>query len=295
MNKEIMELIKQNQSLHLECSADVMADLKTYFGQLESASIFCRDFDLYEYMSIREYLRFFAQINGNRNLLDTALEEMALSNITRKKIAKCTADQKTRITIAKGIISNPQVYFMIEPLRQIDDEETLRIILSWMERVVTKGKQLITLSHSLKEICLCPGKHYHIRNDVIQSVDNDEDTDTSDEESLLLNKLSVKSDGNIFLFNPEEIDYVEASDGKCIVAVRNETYTSTMKLDELEQKLKQFGFYRCHRSYLVNIQKMTEIVKWTRSSYSLRLSKENKFMVPLSKGKIQEIKDIIQL
>ena len=67
-----------------------------------------------------------------------------------------------------------------------------------------------------------------------------------------------------------------------------------MTLDELEQKLKNFGFYRCHRSYLVNIQKVTEIVRWTRSSYSLRLANYKEFMVPLSKAKIQELKDTYQ-
>ena len=42
------------------------------------------------------------------------------------------------------------------------------------------------------------------------------------------------------MFNPEEIDYIEANDGKCYVYVRKEGYVSQMTLDELEQKAEKF-------------------------------------------------------
>ena len=34
---------------------------------------------------------------------------------------------------------------------------------------------------------------------------------------------------------------------------------------------RRYGFFRCHRSYLVNMQKVQEVVRWTRNSYALRL------------------------
>ncbi|MDR0435024.1 MAG: LytTR family transcriptional regulator DNA-binding domain-containing protein [Gracilibacteraceae bacterium] len=35
--------------------------------------------------------------------------------------------------------------------------------------------------------------------------------------------------------------------------------------------MKPYGFFRCHRSYIVNLQKVREIITWTRNSYGLIL------------------------
>ena len=87
---------------------------------------------------------------------------------------------------------------------------------------------------------------------------------------------------------------MEANDGKVFVYVKREQYTGAFRMGELEEKLARFGFFRCHRSYIVNMQKVVELVKWTRNSYSLRLSGYEKTDVPLSKGKIQELRSMYE-
>ena len=47
-----------------------------------------------------------------------------------------------------------------------------------------------------------------------------------------------------------------------------------------------FGFFRCHRSYIVNLQKVREVITWTRNSYSLILENKEKTSIPLSKAKM---------
>ena len=44
----------------------------------------------------------------------------------------------------------------------------------------------------------------------------------------------------------------------------------------------------------MNMQKVVELVKWTRNSYSLRLSGYEKTDVPLSKGEIQELRSMYE-
>lgn len=110
----------------------------------------------------------------------------------------------------------------------------------------------------------------------------------------MVSKVSVSYNGKNFLFNPEEIDYVEANDGKVYVYVRGEQYSGSYKIGELEERLVRFGFFRCHRSYIVNMQKVLELIKWTRNSYSLRLKGYDKRDVPLSKGKIQELRGMYE-
>lgn len=87
---------------------------------------------------------------------------------------------------------------------------------------------------------------------------------------------------------------MEANEGKVFVYVKNEQYHGDFRISDLEEKLAKFGFFRCHRSYIVNMQKVTELVKWTRNSYSLRLSGYDKTDVPLSKAKIQELRSMYE-
>ena len=109
-----------------------------------------------------------------------------------------------------------------------------------------------------------------------------------------INKISVTYQEKNFLFNPEEIDYIEANDGQVFVYVQREQYAGAFRMGELEERLGKFGFFRCHRSYIVNMQKVRELVKWTRNSYSLKLAGYPKTDIPLSKAKISELKSMYE-
>ena len=61
-------------------------------------------------------------------------------------------------------------------------------------------------------------------------------------------------------------------------------------VEELSARLERYGFFRCHRSYLVNMQKVQEVVRWTRNSYALRLENGPESGVPLSKGRIDAMR-----
>ncbi len=50
--------------------------------------------------------------------------------------------------------------------------------------------------------------------------------------------------------------------------VREGDYVCAMTLSEREARLTGFGFFRCHRSYLVKLQRVREVITWTRNSCS---------------------------
>jgi len=106
-------------------------------------------------------------------------------------------------------------------------------------------------------------------------------------------KIPAKVEDKIILFDPTEIHFIESSEGISMLHVKGETFPCTFTLNDLEQKLKPFGFFRCHRSYIVNLQKVREVITWTRNSFSLILDDEKKSSIPLSKGKFDELKAIL--
>ncbi|MDD3224426.1 MAG: LytTR family DNA-binding domain-containing protein [Clostridium sp.] len=108
-------------------------------------------------------------------------------------------------------------------------------------------------------------------------------------------KISAKIGEKILLFDPKEIDYVESEQGSTTLSVRGEKFPCNMSLTDLEKRLKNFGFFRCHRSYIVNLQRVREVITWTRNSYSLNLDDKVKSSIPLAKGRIDELKDILSI
>nr|WP_249436085.1 LytTR family transcriptional regulator DNA-binding domain-containing protein [Paenibacillus sp. Marseille-Q4541] len=108
-----------------------------------------------------------------------------------------------------------------------------------------------------------------------------------------LEKIPAKVGDKLILFDPTEVDYIESQEGVANLHVLQGTYPCSFSLAVLEEKLKPFGFFRCHRSYLVNLQKVREVITWTRNSYSLILEDAQKSSIPLSKGKYDELKQIL--
>ncbi|MDU5948385.1 MAG: LytTR family DNA-binding domain-containing protein, partial [Paenibacillus macerans] len=68
-----------------------------------------------------------------------------------------------------------------------------------------------------------------------------------------------------------------------------------LTLTQLEQRLLNFGFFRCHRSYILNLQKVREIITWTKNSCSLRLNTGKDAVVPLSRSKLHELKALLNI
>lgn len=110
---------------------------------------------------------------------------------------------------------------------------------------------------------------------------------------ISFDKIPARIEDKIVLIDPLELNYIESQDGASQLHMHSGSLPCTMTLTELERKLKAFGFFRCHRSYLVNLQRVREVIIWSRNSYSLVLDDENKSKVPLSKNKYEEMKAIM--
>jgi ABC-2 type transport system ATP-binding protein len=64
-------------------------------------------------------------------------------------------------------------------------------------------------------------------------------------------------------------------------------------LSELEERLSRSGFFRAHRSFLVNLQHVKEVIPFTRNSFSLRLNDPEGTEIPLSKSSASELSDLL--
>ena len=104
-------------------------------------------------------------------------------------------------------------------------------------------------------------------------------------------KIAAKAGEATLLLDPREIDFIESADRVNYASVRGELYPTTFTMDELEERLVRFGFFRCHRSYIVNVQKVSRVERYTRNTFDLVLSDASRTSIPLSKGRAEEMRD----
>ena len=75
---------------------------------------------------------------------------------------------------------------------------------------------------------------------------------------------------------------------------RDAEYTMPMSISEFHSRLPEDLFFRCHRSYSVNLSKIREIVPWFNQTYLLRLT-ELAAEVPVSRSKVKMFRQIMRL
>ncbi|NME36737.1 MULTISPECIES: LytTR family DNA-binding domain-containing protein [Fusobacterium] len=110
----------------------------------------------------------------------------------------------------------------------------------------------------------------------------------------LINKLAVSEEGKIIILSLEDIYYIEADEKECLVHTKNKIYTTKQKISKLEEVLSNKKFFKSHRAYLVNIDKIRELEAWFSGGYLIKLEDvPNK--IPLSRNRIKAFKEMFIL
>ncbi|GKU84364.1 LytTR family DNA-binding domain-containing protein [Niallia sp. NCCP-28] len=107
-------------------------------------------------------------------------------------------------------------------------------------------------------------------------------------------RINLRKNDNIIVTDVNDIYYAVASEKVTLVYTKIEEYMMPMSISEFHGKLPQDIFFKCHRSYTVNLTKIHEIVPWFNHTYVLRL-KDIKGEVPVSRSKVKEFRQIMQL
>ncbi len=255
-----------------------------------------RDNGIYSRLTVLEYINF---LNGLYTISRNPEAILTLFELTDKKkirINNLTDSEIRRLRFVNCLLNDKSIQVIEEPLQNLD-ENAKRIVINILLSLKKEQKSIILLSNNMEDILFSSDYVYRLDSDGLHSLDVKEENpvavEKSDSSPFRFEKIPTKLNEKIILFNPPEIDYIESVEGQVSVFVGGEAYPSSLTLNELEQKLTPFGFFRCHRSYIVNLQKVREIITWTRNSYSLSLHTSKDTVVPLSKNKLVELKRII--
>jgi DNA-binding LytR/AlgR family response regulator len=112
-------------------------------------------------------------------------------------------------------------------------------------------------------------------------------------------KVLIRSMGRLLLVDQRDICYASIEDGVISVVTAGpaggEGQSNCRTLEELLDSLDSKLFWRAHRSYLVNINRIKEVVPWFKSSYQLRMDDKKHTEIPVSRAQTKRLRELFGL
>ena len=109
-------------------------------------------------------------------------------------------------------------------------------------------------------------------------------------------KIIVRTQNRLLLVDQREICFASIEDGAISVVTPSvEGHSNCRTLEELLDQLDPEAFWRAHRSFVVNIQHIREVVPWFKSSYQLRMDDPKKTEIPVSRSQTKRLRELFNL
>lgn len=102
-----------------------------------------------------------------------------------------------------------------------------------------------------------------------------------------LKRIPCENNGRIILIDVNKIFFCYSEGEKNYVKTNEEIYYTTKTLQELSDKA---NFFRCHRSYIVNLEKVREVYSWFNGTYKLIVDNKECDEIPVSRSHVKEVK-----
>ena len=109
-------------------------------------------------------------------------------------------------------------------------------------------------------------------------------------------KLLVRNANRNFIIDAQDMIYATIDNGLItLVATNVEGHSNYRTIEDLQANLDKDSFWRVHRSYLVNIHKIKEVVPWFKSSYQLRMDDRKHTEIPVSRVQTKRLRELLKL
>ena len=114
--------------------------------------------------------------------------------------------------------------------------------------------------------------------------------------ALQRSKLLVRSNQRNFIVDAQDVVYATIDDGLITVVSSNlEGQSNYRTIEELQSNLDPDTFWRVHRSYLVNIHRIKEVIPWFKSSFQLRMDDKKQTEIPVSRVQTKRLRALLKL
>ncbi|MEN6412016.1 MAG: LytTR family DNA-binding domain-containing protein [Veillonellales bacterium] len=108
------------------------------------------------------------------------------------------------------------------------------------------------------------------------------------------NIIAVEDAGKIILLNPADVIMFTPRGHGAIIHTGTKAYHTKQSMNYWEERLAEFNFFRCHKSYLVNFNRIEKILPMFNNTYLLKIA-DYSTEIPVSRNKAKELTQILGL
>ncbi|MCT4563613.1 MAG: LytTR family DNA-binding domain-containing protein [Maledivibacter sp.] len=124
---------------------------------------------------------------------------------------------------------------------------------------------------------------------------NKKSNEVLENKKISLDKLCVKQNNKLILVDTSCIQYIQSINNIIIVNTIDGVYNSNYSLKELEDRLKKIKFIRTHKSYIINLDFIDEIIPWFNYTYKIKVKGIKDCEIPVSRNYMKKFKGILGL
>jgi ABC-2 type transport system ATP-binding protein len=247
------------------------------------------DDSLYESRSPKSNLIFHCRLRGlPKSRAVEILSKVGLADHANAKLDKLSSGLARRLAFGRTILHEPIILLLVDPFARCD-EASIALLSKLIREQADGGAAVLILAEDITHLTgLSDSIHMLNNGRIVETITPDEQA-----ESQFPFKIPVRLEGRVALINPSDILYADAEEGRAYLHTLEGKLPTQFNLSELEQRLARSGFFRAHRGYLVNLQHVTEVIPFTRNSFSLRLDDDEGTLIPLSKTAAGELRDLL--
>ncbi len=109
-------------------------------------------------------------------------------------------------------------------------------------------------------------------------------------------RVVVRAGNRLLLVDQKDVCFASIEEGRISVVTKTlEGDSNVRTLEELAEQLDPAQFWRAHRSFLVNLQHIREVVPWFKSSYQLRMDDRKGTEIPVSRSQTKRLRELFKL
>ena len=160
------------------------------------------------------------------------------------------------------------------------DEYAIKAFEVYALDYLTKPVRIDRLNQSLKRISK-NANHNLMQQNSLEKV-------IADQPQKPLHVLTGKIGRSIHVLDISTVLYLEAKNKLIYAHTESNKYRIDGTLDNLEHRLIDGSFVRIHRSYLVNVKYMTELIPWFSGAYEIKLT--SGVQLSVSRRRVKDVK-----
>lgn len=114
-------------------------------------------------------------------------------------------------------------------------------------------------------------------------------------EEATFHRLAINAEGKTVFEEISDIVFIETCNRGCVIHAKDKEYYEGKTIGEYEKKLEGKRFFRCQKSYLINLEQVKEVFPWKNSAFGIRMNGYESEILPVARDKMKLLRQLLGL